>query len=303
MRPVLIETERLRLALLPKLGASVGGLLRRTDDGSWTPVLRPTSENPSSFLDTSMYLLAPWSNRVRDGRFRFAGREHRLHIDWPQEGCAIHGLVKNRAWEILERTPVSAWFQTDSRWWPEDEVDGEAPFIDHFHARVGYELTDSSMAARLELRNAGSVTMPCGIGFHPHFAAPAGTTLRCGVVARYPADRCLPIAPPAADETTERLKRGVITDTLSLDDCFLGSADGATLTGPQGGVRLSCSRSLTHTVIYAPGGEKGENFVCVEPVTMANDGFNLLGKGWRDGVRELKPGDTLIASMNITLID
>ncbi|MCC5785502.1 MAG: hypothetical protein JJU33_02235 [Phycisphaerales bacterium] len=301
MSRIFIETERLRLALLPGLGAAVGGLWRRTEDGSWTPILRPTPENPSSFLETSMYLLAPWSNRVRDGRFQFGGREHRLGIDWPQEGCAIHGLVKSRPWEILERTPVSAWLQTDSRWWPESEEEGEAPFVDHFHARVGYELTDNSMAVRLELRHVGSVTMPCGIGFHPHFAAPAGTMLRCGVEARYPAERCLPIGPPAEDEITEHLRRGVPVEPISLDNCFIGSADGATITGLQGGVRLSCSRSLTHTVIYAPG--TGEDFVCVEPVTMANDGFNLLGKGWHDGVRELKPGDTLIASMNITLID
>ncbi len=301
MRRITIETERLRLALLPELGAAVGGLWRRTVSGTWAPVLRPTPEEPASFLDTSMYLLAPWSNRVRDGRFRFAGREHRLRIDWPQEGCAIHGLVKNRAWEILERTPVSAWLQTDSRWWAESEEDGDAPFVDHLHARVGYELTDKAITARLELRHVGSVTMPCGIGFHPHFAAPAGTALRLSLDARYPAERCLPTGPPAPDEVTEALRAGVPTDTLTLDDCFLGSADGATIAGPNGGVKLSCSRSLTHTVIYAPG--KGEDFVCVEPVTMANDGFNLLGKGWRDGVRELKPSDTLIASMTITLTD
>lgn len=301
MRRVEIKTERLRLALLPGLGAAVAGLWRRSGSG-WSPVLRPTPEKASSFLETSMYLLAPWSNRVRDGRFRFAGREQRLHIDWPQERCAIHGLVKNRAWEILERTPVSAWLQTDSRWQSEDEENAEdAPFIDHFHARVGYELTEHAMTARIELRNAGSVTMPCGVGFHPHFAAPAGTTLRLNLDARYPAVRCLPTGPPAPDEITEALRAGAPTDTLELDDCFLGSADGATIAGLHGGVRLSCSRSLTHTVIYAPG--KGEDFVCVEPVTMANDGFNLLGKGWRDGVRELKPGDTLIASMTITLTD
>lgn len=38
-------------------------------------------------------LLAPWPNRVVDGRYTFAGRDHRLALTEPARGHAIHGLT------------------------------------------------------------------------------------------------------------------------------------------------------------------------------------------------------------------
>ena len=38
-------------------------------------------------------MLAPWPNRIRDGRYAFAGREHRAAITEPERGTALHGLV------------------------------------------------------------------------------------------------------------------------------------------------------------------------------------------------------------------
>ena len=38
-------------------------------------------------------VLVPWPNRVRDGRYRFDGAEHRLELTEPERGNALHGLV------------------------------------------------------------------------------------------------------------------------------------------------------------------------------------------------------------------
>ena len=66
-----IENESWQVGILPDAGASVAfGRVKR--DGRWLDFMRPTPE--TSYRDPSAcasYVLIPWSNRIRDGHFRF----------------------------------------------------------------------------------------------------------------------------------------------------------------------------------------------------------------------------------------
>ncbi|MBV8195063.1 MAG: hypothetical protein JOY80_05990, partial [Candidatus Dormibacteraeota bacterium] len=44
-------------------------------------------------------LLAPWPNRIRDGRYRWDNRELQLALTEPDKGHAIHGLARWMPWE------------------------------------------------------------------------------------------------------------------------------------------------------------------------------------------------------------
>ena len=45
-------------------------------------------------------ILAPWPNRVADGRYEFAGARHQLPIDELDLGHAIHGLARWAGWSV-----------------------------------------------------------------------------------------------------------------------------------------------------------------------------------------------------------
>src|SRR5439155_22622704 len=47
-------------------------------------------------------LLAPWPNRVADGRYRYDGEERQLDLTEPARGNAIHGLVRWDGWAPRE---------------------------------------------------------------------------------------------------------------------------------------------------------------------------------------------------------
>lgn len=49
------------------------------------------------FMSQGQHLL-PWPNRIRDGRYRFDGRDHQLPITDLTFGNAIHGLAHGVAW-------------------------------------------------------------------------------------------------------------------------------------------------------------------------------------------------------------
>lgn len=49
-------------------------------------------------------LLAPWPNRIRDGRYTYQGRELQLPLSEPALGNASHGLVRWAPWTMQEGT-------------------------------------------------------------------------------------------------------------------------------------------------------------------------------------------------------
>src|SRR5688500_6912600 len=50
-------------------------------------------------------LLLPWPNRIRDGRYTFAGTGHQLPLTEVAHGHASHGLTRWESWTPRERQP------------------------------------------------------------------------------------------------------------------------------------------------------------------------------------------------------
>src|SRR5699024_12881185 len=49
-------------------------------------------------------VLAPWPNRIAEGRFVFDSSVHRLPITEPERATALHGLVADSDWTVLEKS-------------------------------------------------------------------------------------------------------------------------------------------------------------------------------------------------------
>jgi len=50
-------------------------------------------------------VLIPWPNRLEDGSYEFEGQRHQLELNEPENGNAIHGLVRWEPWRVAEREP------------------------------------------------------------------------------------------------------------------------------------------------------------------------------------------------------
>ncbi|MER3445177.1 MAG: aldose 1-epimerase [Meiothermus sp.] len=299
MKPEILHSSKLRLTVLPGLGASVGGLeLYR--EGFWLPLLRPTSlaaVAAGASPDTSSYILAPYSNRIREGRFSFRGRSYQLLPNWPDGVQTIHGEVHGRPWAVVERS--------------------EGLLVCHFNAnnpralnfpfrytvRAVYWLGDSSLRMSLELTNTGEEAMPAGFGFHPYFVRRLGASLdpllsfRAARVyltngSRIPDEPPVPL-PPGFDFSTPRP-----LGDAAFDHVFKGWDGLLSLEWPGIGVRLQLEADpvFSHLVVFtAPDGT-----LALEPVSHATDGFNLMDRGWPDtGVRVLEPGESLAGEVRI----
>src|SRR5660398_138800 len=101
---VTLENDHWQVGLIPATGGSVAfGRVRV--GGEWVDVLRPTpAESLADVWSTASFPLVPWSNRIRDAVFSWAGKDYQLRVNF-EDGTAIHGTGIEFPWSVV--APVS----------------------------------------------------------------------------------------------------------------------------------------------------------------------------------------------------
>lgn len=298
----ILQNNLLRVTILPELGASLGGLELR-QGGFWLPVLRPTAlaawvgrHSP----DTSSYPLAPYSNRIRRGRFTFEGQDYHLRPNWPGTSQPQHGEVRQRAWRVRSASDNHLECILDSG------ADPQLNFPFSFSGRLRYGLAPDHLEMHLSLTNTDARRMPAGMGFHPYFVRHLGLSgdalLQFDAGQIYLTDEsCLPEKPAVPVTPPWDFGKARTLHGTALDHVYANWAGKAWLYWPGSGwsLKMQADPVFSHLVVFtAPDGS-----VALEPVSNATDGFNLLAQGWPGtGVRVLEPGETMEGKVCLKLI-
>lgn len=182
-------------------------------------------------------ILAPWPNRLADGRYSFDERTHLLPITELARRVANHGLVHSADWRLVDHGDSHVELALDLL-----PVSGY-PF--HLDLHIHYRLTADALSVGLAATNAGQTRAPYGVGFHPWLSPGTATLDECLLQVDAASwlrtdDRLLPVAsePLPADKDFSSARR---LGATSLDDGFgsAGHRDGrswARLTAPDGSV-------------------------------------------------------------------
>lgn len=240
--------------------------------------------------------MLPYSNRIRHGQFTHDKKNITLS---DADNHAIHGALRKCAWRITEQAKHTVTAEYDTH------IDGEVNWPWPVRATTSYTLTDNQLISQMTLTNLGSSSMPAGMGWHPYFCRSidgAAPELRISVDGMYPDTNgdCLPTgAPIPLSKELDFSDSRKLDPTQRIDHCFAGFTSPATLHWPDAGIQIQmlASENCTHLVLYNPD----EPYFAVEPVTNANDGFNLSEKGVASGVTILQPEQSLTAHMSLVL--
>jgi aldose 1-epimerase len=163
--------------------------------------------------------LIPWPNRVADGRYTFDGSDYQLALTEPEKHNAIHGLLRWRNWDRLDRSrerivvgtrlhPLTGW-----------------PFL--LDVSIAYELGDEGLSVETRVTNIGQRPCPFASGQHPYVSPGEGETvdgcvleLRAGTRVLTDSERQLPTGrePVAGTDYDFGLPRRI--GSLELDDAF-----------------------------------------------------------------------------------
>ena len=162
-------------------------------------------------------LLVPWPNRVRDGRYRWDGRDLQLPLTEPGAGNAIHGLLRWTSWKPLDRDEHR--IVVGATVWPQPGY----PF--HLGVSAEYELRDDGLAVTVTATNLGDRGAPYGVGQHPYLTVgtdrvdDAVLTIAAGTWLRAD-DRGTPVATEPVAGSEYDFRSGRTIGAQALDTAF-----------------------------------------------------------------------------------
>lgn len=251
-------------------------------------------------------VLAPWPNRVRDARWTHEGVVQHLDVTDPSRGNAIHGLLRNTAYRVAQRTEagvtLAATIHPQHGW----------PFL--LDTRVHYALADDGLTVTHTAHNLGTAAAPWAVGAHPYLRVGAGpldeVTLEVRGRRYLVLDELL--VPTEVRDVEPGGPRDLATarplGELDLNVAYEGVATGpdgvAVLTAPDGSrtvlwqdeafawLQVYTPRDFPH--VAADGSESPALAVALEPMSAAPDALNSgAGLAW------LAPGERWEASWGI----
>lgn len=244
--------------LRPEIGGAMSALRYQGTD-----VLRPTPPSATNPLETACFALAPYCNRIRDGRFPFGGSEIELAPNFAPEPHSLHGLSWQREWAVESRV--------ESKCVLVDDYDGSGAWPWAYRAQQRIRLGPKGCAITLVLTNRSDTSMPAGIGLHPYFRRRPETQVSFAAdhVLLAGADP-LPTGITAPADHFGDFAGGSQLPGETVDHCFADWAGGA-MVGDELGTILISADGAPHLHLYAPADGSA---LCLEPVSHTPDAPN-----------------------------
>lgn len=237
--------------------------------------------------------LVPWPNRIRDGRYPWAGKTQQLVLTEPPRHNASHGLARYVPWSVVEHG--AAHVVSELTIYPQPGWPGI------LHVRLTYRLTDDGLHVTLDATNVGDADVPVGYGAHPYLTV--GETSVDEVAVTLPAasrlevdDRLLPVVVSPVEATGLDLRTGAVIGDRVLDTAYTDLA-----REDDGGWRARLELGDRYAELWADAsfgwaqvftGEKRRDVgLAVEPMTCGPDAFNEGPT--HAGMTTLDPGEDL----------
>lgn len=238
--------------------------------------------------------LAPWPNRIVDGRYEFEGVEHQLALTEPERGQALHGLL---SWaEYSDRLVL------DDRVVLTAVIEPQSGYPFRVEVETEYRIDENGLHQSVTARNLGSDAAPWGTGPHPYLVAGPSTgsgaqigsgapvdgwylTLPASEVLTVTDDRLSPVAVESVSQHPQwdfRTPRQI--GDVFIDHAFTGLsridgiAEVRVVTAGGTGVAMRfdgrCPWVQIHTADKPGEAEINRIGLAVEPMTCPPDAFN-----------------------------
>ena len=242
------------------------------------------------------WVMAPFSNRIGDGKYAFGGRFYDLGVEDPKKRVILHGFVKKIVCGVAaERADdESASVTFAARTIREGAFRGYPFDVD---VEVAYTLRPARLAVEVVGRNVGLTDAPFGCGWHPYFKTGAGgidhlrliIPCRTKIVAD---DRLLPVPGEAAYVPIEKAPALDFRPGRPGDGNIVGKRviDGAwadLLVDPDGWARTTVEntetrrrivvfqeRGLMHVFTGDTLARRPRAAIALEPVEFVTNAFN-----------------------------
>jgi aldose 1-epimerase len=283
-------------ATISIVGASLRRLVWRGLD--YCPP-EPSISEPERFQGS---VIAPWANRIADGRYSFNGKEYQLDISEPGSNNALHGFSGIQEWAVVagDESTVSLKLVT-----------GDRPgYPWSIQLLVTYQLCGSGLEMRFSATNLSTSEAPFGYAFHPYLKLPLSRSaewkLRSSAnrVLLVDSARLLPLKEQDVSGTEFDFRIPKSPLLYPLDNALgeMKSVTGrfcASLADKTHEVRISWEDSCKWLQLHFPASQGSEReSMVIEPTTDFSNIFNSS-----QGALVLAPEESFYASVKISAHD
>ena len=294
---IVLRSQNFSAAIAPEAGGSVAYWKQDTGDGI-ADLLRPATDDAlrNNQADaTGMFPLVPYSNRIRGGSFIYWGVRRKVPKNHPLVEDPLHGEGWQARWIVEE--------QSDDAVTLSFAHDGKSGFPFAYRAEEIFLLSGNVLKVTLKLTNTGLLPMPCGLGVHPYFPKTADAVITFKTRTVWAHEGLTVTDKPVKTPPELQFGKGIKAADVTLDSCFGGCDGKIEISYPAQKRKLiiTAQSDFNHTVVWTPA---DADFFCVEPVTNANDAFNLASRGVTGtGIKTLEPQEHLRESVSFTALD
>ena len=261
-------------------------------------------------------VLAPWPNRIRDGRFHFHGQPYQLSITEPDRNNAIHGFVSDVVWDVVSQSDDPAGVTLGTT------IEPQQGWPWTLQVASTYELSDQGLTCTCEITHPadtpGTGAAPVAYGFHSYLSALGAPidecTLDMFIRSQLPLDldRKLPsgdVIDVTGGASVRRIELREPTSNVSPEKASvdLSARDVAPdiraarlVNGDGHGVDMWVSPQIKWFQVFTADPSWGYPYprrgraLAVEPMTVPPDGFNS-----GTDVAEIAPGESLVVKWRI----
>tara|TARA_B110000503_G_C7168085_1_gene422870 strand:- start:200 stop:1090 length:891 start_codon:yes stop_codon:yes gene_type:complete len=258
-------------AVVHTTGAGLWAL--RFKDEDYIPACAETG--PSDSFHGS--IIAPWPNRIRDGRYSFDGKNHQLPINEIERNNALHGLSTAVSWKVVEKSEKMISLTTT--------VGGSQGYPATIELVATYRLNQDGLNLTFMAKNLSNQSAPFGFAFHPYVKIPGDKSPKLQVdastVVLVDHQRLLPVQEVPVDGTAFDFRKQTGADLDFLDHAFsdfnwdLSGKAAATISGNGGrSLKLTWDRTLPWLQIHRPLRPELPGALVIEPMSCPPDAFN-----------------------------
>lgn len=282
-----LEIESPNKASCAKIFLSLGGSLQELTLKSKTII---NDLHPLEYKDTyASSILFPFANRIKNGTYTFEGKEYKFDINQKEENNALHGLVYNKTFKIIDQKTTDA-YASIKLIYEENEHSEGFPYT--YSIQLHYTLTTDSLNLNVTVKNTDSKAFPFTLGWHPYFSSSDLYNSNL----EFDSNKTLVfdsknITTGIKDISNE--KRFDIKDK-KLDDCFILNSSQVQFNTPDYKLMIDTSSKDRFLQIYTPN---KPNTIAIEPTTGVSDSFNN-----KMGLNILKPNEVYDIDWSLKLI-
>ncbi|MFM7024156.1 MAG: aldose 1-epimerase [Flavobacteriales bacterium] len=291
------------VSVIPGLAATINGLVLQKDGKAYELINGCSTyqdlmtEGKRVFKGTKLF---PFPNRINQSKYSFAGKDYTLKMNFPAEGHAIHGLVCEKAFEVLKEKADENQALLKVQYQYNGEDSGY-PF--KYKLTVEYTLSAKGFACNTTIENTDKTDIPVGDGWHPYFKI--GTQLN-QLSVKIPSNQVVEVdekmIPNGSITRSDDFVTATKINSAHFDTCYqLEAKEGrqkVELFDEQQDIGIAVwqdtgKNKYNYVQIYTP---PSRDCIAIEPMTCMPDAFNN-----KKGLILLKPGEIVNLAFGVEL--